>query len=130
MIIAIDPGRDKCGIVLVDFNGDIKLQQIITTAALTDFITELSKTYIIELIIIGNGTTSNEAQKKIKAVLPDVQLKVVDERNTTEDARKLYWQKNPPKGWRRLLPTSMQVPPKPVDDIVAEILALRYLKFN
>ena len=32
-----------------------------------------------------------------------------------------------PRGLRRLLPTSMQVPPVPVDDFVAVILGTRYL---
>jgi hypothetical protein len=52
-------------------------------------------------------------------------LKVVDEYRTTEEAKKLYWQVNPPKGWRRFLPVTMQVPPEPVDDLVAVILARR-----
>ena len=53
-------------------------------------------------------------------------VKIVDEKNTTLEARKLYWKKNPPSGWRRLLPISMQVPPVPVDDIAAEVLANKY----
>ena len=54
-------------------------------------------------------------------------LEVVDEYYTTQLARKEYWQARPPKGWRRLLPVSMQVPPEPVDDFVAVLLAQRYL---
>ena len=64
----------------------------------------------------------------MSSILPNVHIKVVDERHTTEEARKLYWKKNPPRGWRKLLPTSMQVPPVPVDDLVAEILARRFLE--
>jgi hypothetical protein len=55
-------------------------------------------------------------------------VKVVDEKHTTEEARRLYWKKNPPHGWRKFLPTSMQVPPEPVDGIVAEILINRFLE--
>ena len=32
------------------------------------------------------------------------------------------------KGWRKLLPVTMQVPPEPVDDLVAVILARRELE--
>ena len=35
---------------------------------------------------------------------------------------------NPPRGWRRLLPVSMQMPPEPYDDYVAVILAQRFLR--
>lgn len=32
---------------------------------------------------------------------------------------KLYWQYNPPTGWRKIIPTSMQFHPEPVDDSTA-----------
>jgi hypothetical protein len=34
----------------------------------------------------------------------------------------------PPKGLTRLIPKSLRVPPRPVDDIVAILLIERYLK--
>jgi hypothetical protein len=52
---------------------------------------------------------------------------VRDEYRTTELAKGEYWKANPPKGWRRLIPVTMQVPPVPVDDFVAVILARRFL---
>ncbi len=58
----------------------------------------------------------------------NLEVKIVDEKHTTEEARRLYWKNNPPRGLRKFLPTSMQVPPEPVDGIVAEILAMRFLK--
>ena len=42
---------------------------------------------------------------------------LIDESHSTEEARKLYWQYNPPTGWRKIIPTSMQFPPEPVDDL-------------
>ena len=53
--------------------------------------------------------------------------KIQQHRKATELAKKAYWKAKPPRGWRRLLPVSMQVPPVPVDDFVAVILAQRYL---
>lgn len=50
-------------------------------------------------------------------------LELVDEYKTTELATKLYWQEHNPKWWQRILPTSMLIPPQPVDDYVALILA-------
>ena len=134
MVMAIDPGRDKCGLVVMDKTGKIKLQNVIETSTLKSTVLEMINHFDLQLIILGNGTTSSSAKEMISnaisAANKDIQIKLVDERHTTEEARKLYWQKNPPTSWRRFLPTSMQVPPKPVDDLVAEILARRFLLTN
>ena len=128
MILAIDPGRDKCGVVVMDKNFDIKFQSVLTTSSLESNILELSRKFDLQAIILGDGTTSNSAKQAMSSILPNIHIEVVDERHTTEEARKIYWKKNPQRGWRRVLPTSMQVPPVPVDDLVAEILARRYLE--
>ena len=65
--------------------------------------------------------------KRIREMLPEVPVEIVDEYRTTDDARRVYWKAHPPTGWRRFLPTGMQVPPVPVDDFVAVLLAQRYL---
>lgn len=125
MIIGVDPGRDKCGVAVLSFDGELKFNGVIPTAEFESTLKKLSAQFDIELAILGNGTTHAEAEKKIKAL--NLPVKIVDEKSTTEIARRLYWKKNPPKGWRKLLPTTLQVPPEPVDDIVAEILVLRHL---
>ena len=130
MIMAIDPGRCKSGIVVMNNNFDILFQKVIESLTLESVILELSDKYKIETIILGNGTTSKDVEQIISSALPNVHIEIFEESYTTEEARKLYWKKNPPLGWRRFLPTSMQVPPVPVDDIVAEILAKRYLMRN
>ena len=130
MVMAIDPGRCKSGIVVMNNNFDILFQKVIESLTLESVILELSDKYKIETIILGNGTTSKDVEQIISSALPNVHIEIFEESYTTEEARKLYWKKNPPLGWRRFLPTSMQVPPVPVDDIVAEILAKRYLMRN
>ena len=127
MIVAIDPGRDKCGVVVMTEDGDIKFQRVIETTTLEAVMLELFNEFELQMVVLGNGTTSKEARQRISSTLPNIHIEVVNERHTTEEARKLYWKKNPPSGWRRLLPTSMQVPPVPVDDIAAEVLARKFL---
>ena len=39
-------------------------------------------------------------------------------------------QENPPKGWKKLIPLGMQVPPVPVDDYAAIVIGRKYLKDN
>lgn len=127
-IIAVDPGRDKCGVAVLAGDKTVAWQRVIETARLEQVIAELVAKYTITELVIGNGTTSREAQSRIAAACPAVYLNVVDEYRTTDMARVAYWRANPPRGLRRLLPTTMQVPPVPVDDYVAVILATRFIE--
>ena len=125
MFMGIDPGRDKCGVAVLTAAGEIKFQRVIPTEELADVIKNLAAQLKVESVILGDGTTHKSAAQKISAA--GLKFQLVDEKHTTEEARREYWKKNPPRGWRKLLPTSMQVPPEPVDAIVAEILVRRFL---
>ena len=124
--MGIDPGRDKCGVAVLTATGEIKFQRVVATEELDSTIKALAAEFQIESVILGDGTTHKAAAQKITAA--GLKFQIVDEKHTTEEARREYWKKNPPRGWRRLLPTSMQVPPEPVDAIVAEILVRRFLQ--
>ena len=126
MYMGIDPGRDKCGVAVLNSAGEIKYQQVVPTEELDSVIKNLATEFEIQSVILGDGTTHKAAAQKVSAAGLSFQL--VDEKHTTEEARREYWKKNTPKGWRKLLPTSMQVPPEPVDAIVAEILVRRFLQ--
>ena len=126
MFMGIDPGRDKCGVAVLNSAGDIKFQRVVPTEELDTVIKNLAASMQIETVILGDGTTHKSAAQKISAA--GLKFQLVDEKHTTEEARRLYWIKNPPRGWRKFLPTSMQVPPEPVDAIVAEILVRRFLQ--
>lgn len=126
-IAALDPGRDKCGFAVIDAGGSVLCQRVIETKNLITEVSAAKAEYGFSRLVMGNGTTSKTAHKRLDAV-PDLELIVRDEYRTTEMARGEYWKAHPPKGWRRLLPVTMQVPPVPVDDFVAVILARRFLK--
>jgi len=53
--------------------------------------------------------------------------RVVPEAGTTLAARDRYWELEPARGWRRLLPKGLRLPPRDVDDVVAQILLERHL---
>ncbi|WP_338623599.1 pre-16S rRNA-processing nuclease YqgF [Selenomonas sp. TAMA-11512] len=124
-IAAIDPGREKCGFAVLRETGETVYQTVLDTSLLTKYVEEARVKYGFSTLLIGDGTTSREAQKKLPA---GVDVLVVDEKHTTEEARRMYWKAHPPKGWRRLLPVTMQFPPVPVDDYVAVLLARRYIE--
>lgn len=127
MIAALDPGRDKCGFAVLQDDGTVALQRVIATDDLEKEVKAAQEAYHFTHLVEGNGTTSKQARARIKQVLPELAITVINEYRTTELAKGEYWKKNPPKGWRRLLPVTMQVPPVPVDDFVAVILGRRYL---
>ena len=90
-------------------------------------IKEALSAFAIDLVIVGNGTKSKEIVSEIRELAPSMGVLVVDEKDTTMQARERYWEHNPRRGWRRLMPATLQVPPDPVDDFVALILAERVL---
>ncbi len=126
MFMGIDPGRDKCGVAILNAAGEIKFQRVVPTEELDFVIKNLASEFEIEKVILGDGTTHKAAADKISVA--GLKFQLLNEKHTTEEARREYWKKNPPRGWRKFLPTSMQVPPEPVDAIVAEILVKRFLQ--
>ena len=124
-VLAIDPGREKCGVAVLASDGRVLVQEVVATAALDAAVGELIRAYEPN-VIMGNGTTSADAKKRVEAL--GVSVTLVDEYRTTDAAKCAYWEAHPPRGWRRLMPRGMLVPPVPVDDFVAVILAQRFLE--
>ncbi|MDR3690920.1 MAG: hypothetical protein P4L46_16195 [Fimbriimonas sp.] len=130
-VLAIDPGTSKCGMALVKRNdhGKVELlwRAISPTASVVEKIKEARESDTFELIIVGGGTNSDRVVSEIRANEPGMAILVVDERDTTLQARERYWMVVKRVGWRRFLPSTLQLPPEPVDDFVALILAERVL---
>ena len=124
-VLAIDPGREKCGVAVLASDGRVLVQEVVATAALDAAVGALIRAYEPN-VIMGNGTTSADAKKRVEAL--GVSVTLVDEYRTTDAAKCAYWEAHPPRGWRRLMPRGMLVPPVPVDDFVAVILAQRFLQ--
>lgn len=128
-ILAIDPGREKTGIAILN-NSDVLEHKIINSEELVQTIKSLLEKYIIKTIIMGNGTSSKKKYDLLKREFMDRDIVLINEYRTTDEARKLYFQENPPKGWKKLIPLGMQVPPVPVDDYAAIVIGRKYLKNN
>jgi RNase H-fold protein (predicted Holliday junction resolvase) len=130
-VLAIDPGTSKCGMALVqrkDHSGlEMLWRAIAPSDKLTEYLEEAHKVAPFSLVIIGGGTSGQKAVHKVREHMPSMGILVVDEKDTTMQARERYWLHNKRRGWRKLLPSTMQVPPDPVDDFVALILAERVL---
>jgi RNase H-fold protein (predicted Holliday junction resolvase) len=130
-VLAIDPGSSKCGMALVQRNDDHQLvlrwRAIAPRAEVMEHVRSACEIEPFSLVIVGSGTTSKQLVHELREQIPSMAILVVDEKNTSLQARERYWEHNPRRGLRRLAPATMQVPPEPVDDFVALILAERVL---
>ena len=130
LYLGIDPGRSKTGLALVDGAGKILKLHIADSQNIDNEIVEFTKNSCPVQIVLGNGTNSRNIGEVVKKVLPDVSITVVEEAHSTEEARALYWQENPPKGLKKLIPLGLLVPPVPLDAYAAVILVRRFLEDN
>ncbi len=121
VVLAIDPGRDKCGVAVADPDG-VRDRAVIIPQALPDLVRAWQQRYGITDIVIGNRTASHDLAQMLRGVVA-VPLKAVDEAGTTLRARARYFDEHPPKGWRRLVPRGLLTPPEPYDDYAAVLLA-------
>lgn len=131
-VLAIDPGREKCGVALarLDSSTDDALQvlelAIWPRAQFLERLGELLERQEIQAFVLGDATSSRELQAELASRHAGIPIHVVDERNSTLEARPLYWAAHPPRGWRRMVPLSLQTPPRAIDDFAAQVLAIRF----
>lgn len=128
MILAIDPGSEKCGIALLDEKGILISKQIVSRKQFIASIKSLITQHSLTHLIIGKGAFGQLIEKELTKNILNLNIFFVDEKNSTLEARKRYWQANKPKGFWIFIPTSLRVPPVPIDDYAAQILGERYLK--
>ena len=177
-ILGFDPGRDKCGLAVMEkrdklgdssyklygkdltvypsqpspsliprwteggkggpkrgrreqtLNNCLKLlyNEVVISQEVLAQITSLISEFSIDLVVMGDQTTAKIWKKKIENIIPEsVAIVMVDERNSSLEARDRYWEMYPPQGLSRLIPLGMRLPPRPVDDIVAILLIERYI---
>ena len=125
--MAIDPGRSKCGLVLSDHNGlELLAAGVLPAPACRAQIHTWAAAQQCHTVLLGNGTGSAPWRQWL-APLP-LKLLMVPEAGTTLAARRRYWQLEPPCGWRRLLPEGLRLPPRDMDDVVAQLLLERHLQ--
>ena len=72
-LISIDPGKYKCGLVVVDTNQK-KVNQaiVILTESLPKYVKNLTSIENISKVIMGNGTTSKENAENLKFIKKDL----------------------------------------------------------
>jgi RNase H-fold protein (predicted Holliday junction resolvase) len=127
MYIGFDPGKDKCGLAIVDANQQVIWHQVVRSTGVLAQLAALLAAEPIERLIMGDQTTAKQWKAQLQTAFPALPIVQVDERYSSLQARDRYWQMYPPQGLARLVPRGMQQPPRPIDDIVAILLVERYL---
>ncbi len=127
-VIAIDPGNNKCGLVLADLDKLIVIAgKIVEKSSVIKLISLWMSNYSVELILLGNGTTSRYWQLELlKINISSFQL--VDEARTTLRAKERYLDLCPPRLPLSWLPKTLILPPKNLDAVVALILIEDYFQ--
>ena len=124
-VAALDPGSAKCGLVLSDGARQRIVQALVVAPAEAERLLEAWRQELgLAAVVIGDGTGSGRWRERLADRLPVVWQR---ERGSTLAARERYWQLFPPRGWRRCLPNGLRQPPRPWDDVVAQLLLERWL---
>jgi RNase H-fold protein (predicted Holliday junction resolvase) len=126
-ILGFDPGKDKCGIAVIDGSRALLYHQVLLTAEVISQISDLSQQYNVSRVVMGDQTTAKQWQQKLTIAFPDLPISLVDERYSSLEARDRYWQMYPANFITKLIPQGLRQPPRPIDDLVAIILIERYL---
>lgn len=127
MLLAIDPGRSKCGIAIMTDDAVVLLQEIVAAEEIESYLAELLNKYKIEEVVLGDGTSSERIAGKIEENY-DMPLMIIEEAYTTLAAEERYRQEHYSAIKRFFLSFIKWKPSFPVDDYAAVILGERYLK--
>lgn len=129
VVIAIDPGRAKCGLVVASpgnpgGRAELHVRDIVPTERLVARVLPLLRDWSPERILIGDGTHGARLARALRDSVPEsVPIEKVPEAHTSRRARDRVVRDALPRGIARLVPAGMRVPVKPWDDTVAAILA-------
>ncbi len=129
-VVALDPGRSKCGLLLANISTNTVLQgMVIPSSEVLDQLRawmedDQGENAQIADLVIGDGTSSTIWQQQLPTSL---KVHVVDETGTTLRARERYWQLWPARGWKRLLPLGLRIPSGDLDAIAALVILEDYL---
>jgi RNase H-fold protein (predicted Holliday junction resolvase) len=127
-VIGVDPGRTKCGIAVAFEDGERVTLDVVPTDALAGRLRASIDEGDVAAICVGHATTSDAVVALCRRMWPDIPVEVVDESNTTLQARQRYYRDHPPQGLLRLVPRGLLVPKEPLDGYAALLIVERYLR--
>ncbi len=125
-VLAIDPGRKKCGLAVVSSSSGILDRMVVPCEEFSRTVRDLYDKHRPQVVLLGSSTGSKPIGSVLRKDLK-VEPMLVDEKHTTELAKLRYFKEFPPRGFWRLVPVGLQTPPTCYDDFAAVVMAERYL---
>lgn len=128
-LLAVDPGRVKCGLAVIISDGTVLAKTSVLFADVAAAAAELAVMHEAARIVIGSGTGSAEVIAKLQAepALPR-HIEKIGEKNTTLEARKLY-EKDHPLPWPlKFFPRWLFGNPRALDAYAAIAIGMRYIE--
>ena len=128
-LVSIDPGKNKCGLVLAEISEKKVYKAIILKSELLEnYVRNLIAAEDISQIIIGNGTTNKEIREKLDFFKKEIIT--FEEKNTTYRAKARYFELFPISGLKFLIPREVFILNKNLDAISALIILEDYCKMK
>jgi len=128
IVLGLDPGTDKCGLAVVSRQQGPLYQEVVNLGELAEIVRRITAQFAIGEVAIGDCTGAEQTHDQLAQAGIDIPVTAVSEELTSRLARERYWEDNPPRGLARLIPLGLRVPPRPVDDYAALIIAERLLE--
>lgn len=123
--MAVDPGRRKCGLALVE-GGRMVWGEVAEPAEAVRKAARIWREARAAKVVVGDGTGSREVVAALlKEGVPEGAISLVPEGGSTLEGRRLYFKANRPKGLLGLIRRLLLLPPEPFDHYVAWAIALR-----
>ncbi len=126
-LLAFDPGRNKCGIAVLRFDGSIVEKTVISRADLQKATVDFIGRYRPDSVAVGDGTGSDEVGKTVESLAPGTVMRI-GEKGTTLEARDLAWRLNPPGGIWQVIPKLFWPMPSDLDAWAAVVIGRRALE--
>ena len=124
-IIAIDPGKYKCGLTIADLKEKkVYKAVVIKSHLLLKYIENNYQNDKKLKFLIGNGTTSKKYIKDLNRLVPN--LIIAEEKNTTFRAKQRYFEIFPLLGIKSFLPREIFLLNKNLDALAALIILEDY----
>jgi len=128
-LLSIDPGKYKCGLVFAEVSEQKVYKAIVLKSEiLEDYVRNLNGVEEISKIIIGNGTSCGDIQKKLDFLKKEIIN--FEEKNTTYRAKERYFELFPISGLKFLIPREIFIINKNLDAISALIILEDYCKIK
>jgi len=126
LVIAVDPGRDKCGVAVVRSDGTCPEKRVVAAAEVGEVAAAMAAGHGATTLVIGDRTGSRETVRALERLGVFESIVRTDEHRSTEEAKELYFREQPPRGLRRLIPAGFLRPPEPLDHYAAWVLGRRF----